>query len=191
MDTPRQNSTKSKLRSYFKNELKLQFEATKLQRACLAANQILTLVESRKFRHVALFASDTYEIQTKPLFECLLQRRVHTYFPRISNDMLEFLPVQSWSDLKPGKFNILAPYSGFACTPSTLELIIVPGLVFDLKGFRLGRGKGYYDKFLPSLGPFSIRVGYAYDFQLVDHLPAEPHDQKMDFVVTESRTLTV
>ena len=66
-----------------------------------------------------------------------------------------------------------------------VELIIVPGVAFDRKGNRMGRGRGFYDRLLKST-PNAKKFGVAYDFQLIDEIPVEPHDVKMDKVVSES-----
>ena len=68
-----------------------------------------------------------------------------------------------------------------------IEVVIVPGLAFDLEGYRLGRGGGFYDKFLPLLN--CLKIGVAFDFQVVEKLPREDHDAKLDFLVTEKHSI--
>ena len=68
-------------------------------------------------------------------------------------------------------------------------VIIVPGVLFDHKGYRLGRGGGWYDRFLEQLEERSVRFGLAYEFQVVSQLPRQAWDQSVDFVVTESRVI--
>lgn len=76
-------------------------------------------------------------------------------------------------------------------TPATrLQVAIIPGSVFDRRGFRLGYGGGYYDRFLALEAPQALRIGLAFDVQLVDHLPEEPHDVPMDLLVTERESLS-
>ncbi|MBI3341770.1 5-formyltetrahydrofolate cyclo-ligase, partial [Candidatus Curtissbacteria bacterium] len=65
------------------------------------------------------------------------------------------------------------------------DVVAVPSLAFDIHGYRLGYGKGVYDQLLN--GSKTIRVGLAYDFQIMDKLPNEPHDLRMNFVVTEKK----
>ena len=66
-----------------------------------------------------------------------------------------------------------------------VELIVVPGVAFDSEGNRMGRGRGFYDRLLKST-PRAAKVGVAYDFQMLDHIATEPHDVRMDRVITES-----
>ena len=67
-----------------------------------------------------------------------------------------------------------------------MELIIVPAVAYDRQGNRIGRGKGYYDRLLSRTK--ALRIGVAYDFQLVDEIEAEPHDIPVDIVITETGT---
>ena len=73
--------------------------------------------------------------------------------------------------------------------PEAIDLVAVPGLVFDRAGNRIGWGRGYYDAFLASLARHACRVGLAYDFQVVDAIEHDGHDVPMDFIVTEHATL--
>lgn len=75
--------------------------------------------------------------------------------------------------------------------PTELDVVIVPGLAFDLHGRRLGRGGGYYDRLLPRLRPQAVKIGVAWEVQIVDEVPTDAHDQRMDVVVTERRTISV
>jgi 5-formyltetrahydrofolate cyclo-ligase len=71
----------------------------------------------------------------------------------------------------------------------TVELILVPGVAFDPAGGRLGRGGGYYDRILAALGDVPVRIGMAFDFQVVSRVPVDRHDERVDAVVTETRCL--
>lgn len=112
-------------------------------------------------------------------------------FPRMAKDHLEFVlanPEGSEPWMRH-RWGIEEPPS---CAPMVardeLTGILIPGLAFDLQGARLGRGAGFYDRTLMDLGagPFAgIKVGIAYGFQMVETLPMEPHDVRMDVIVTE------
>jgi 5-formyltetrahydrofolate cyclo-ligase len=89
-------------------------------------------------------------------------------------------------EIVPGKFGVREPAA--SCTEIPLnkfDLILVPGMAFDLGGNRLGRGKGFYDRILENAT--GIKCGVCHDFQLLEKIPAEPHDAKMDFIFTPSR----
>jgi 5-formyltetrahydrofolate cyclo-ligase len=67
----------------------------------------------------------------------------------------------------------------------------MPGSVFDLRGGRLGYGGGFYDRFLQTAAPQALRIGLAYDLQVVAAVPLQRHDQQLDYLVTETRTIRV
>lgn len=90
-------------------------------------------------------------------------------------------------DLAPGKFGIPEPAAHCRRAPAVerVDLILVPGLAFTPAGWRLGRGKGFYDRLLAAVA--GARCGVAFEFQVVRQLPAEPHDVRVDFVLTPGR----
>ena len=104
--------------------------------------------------------------------------------PRVSGAELKFHWVARREELQPGRFRILEPAEETPEAGNDFDLILVPGLAFDLRGGRLGRGKGFYDRFLASVhGPLA---GVCFEDQIVCEVPTEPHDLRMDFVVTPS-----
>jgi 5-formyltetrahydrofolate cyclo-ligase len=68
--------------------------------------------------------------------------------------------------------------------PSEIDLILIPGLAFDRTGRRLGRGGGFYDRFLADPGLRATRCGVLFDCQLLPEIPADPHDIRVDFLAT-------
>ena len=104
--------------------------------------------------------------------------------PRVSGDTLEMHWIFGADELVPGHFGIYEPHPNSPSAGNGFDLILVPGLAFDTGGGRLGRGKGYYDRFLAGARGFC--VGLCFDDQIVERVPMESHDQRMDFVVTPS-----
>jgi 5-formyltetrahydrofolate cyclo-ligase len=90
-------------------------------------------------------------------------------------------------ELKKGKFGIPEPQHPVWAGPDELDLILVPGVAFDRAGNRLGRGGGFYDRLLPQYR--AKRAGICFDVQCLEEIPAEPHDCRMDLLVTESAIL--
>lgn len=72
-----------------------------------------------------------------------------------------------------------------SCNPEAIDVVIVPGSVFDKQGGRLGYGGGYYDRFLVNDAPNALRIGLAFELQITERVPVEPHDQLMDYIITE------
>lgn len=90
------------------------------------------------------------------------------------------------TEVVTGKFGIREPAA--SCVEIALDqfdLVLVPGMAFDLYGNRLGRGRGFYDRLLPSVS--GVKCGVGYDFQLLEKIPVEPHDVKLSFILTPSR----
>jgi 5-formyltetrahydrofolate cyclo-ligase len=102
-------------------------------------------------------------------------------FPRSSAGGLAFF---SGPDLVPGPFGAREPAGDTPASPP--DLVLVPGLAFDPAGFRLGRGGGFYDRFLESLpSPRPALCGVGFSGQIVPSIPREPHDARVDFLLTE------
>lgn len=109
--------------------------------------------------------------------------RKQFFLPRVNGVNLELLPYERTS-LRLGAFHIEEPAEGTPADPASMELIVVPAVAYDRRGNRLGRGKGFYDRLLSTTK--ATTIGVAYDFQLLDELPVEPHDTPVHIVITES-----
>ena len=133
------------------------------------------------------------EVVTRPaLMRCLAAGR-RFVVPYCQDGRLGLFPIESWSELQPGAFQILEPAAELRrlptkqLTPTELDLIFVPGLCYDLHGARLGYGLGHYDRLLAEVRPDCILVGLCFDDLLVQRLPSEPHDVAMNYIATESK----
>jgi 5-formyltetrahydrofolate cyclo-ligase len=102
--------------------------------------------------------------------------------PRVSGEDLKLHYTQSAEELVEGKFGNLEPKANAPKAPFQADFILVPGLAFDPSGGRLGRGAGYYDRLLTKFE--GVRVGVCFSELLVDQVPCETHDIRMDFVLT-------
>lgn len=133
-----------------------------------------------KAHKIMLYNALPDEVQTQAFLEKWHLRK-QIVLPTVVGD--DIIPVEyaANTDFAVGDFNILEPQN----EPYTgkFDLIIVPGVAFDRSGNRLGRGRGYYDRFLSQ--HLSVkRIGICFDFQLVDEVPSEPFDIKMDEVIS-------
>jgi len=115
------------------------------------------------------------------------------FLPRtlVEEKRLEVFRIRSLEDLEAGAYGILEPMESRAerSSPSVLDLVIVPGSVFDRRGGRYGYGGGYYDRFLANECPRATRVALAFSFQVRDNISLEPHDQLMDYIITENEII--
>jgi 5-formyltetrahydrofolate cyclo-ligase len=103
--------------------------------------------------------------------------------PVVKDDYLEIRSFEGESALEKGRsYGILEPTSASFLALGQIDLVLVPGVAFDGEGYRLGRGKAYYDRLLPKM-PQAHKLGVAFSFQMVDKVPSESHDALMDAVV--------
>jgi 5-formyltetrahydrofolate cyclo-ligase len=141
-------------------------------------------------RIVGMYASDEFEVPTRPIFDLLNQRGIRCAFPRVDSDSLRFHLISDWSELRPGFAGILEPHWGREVLPSQLDVLLVPAVGFDHHRNRIGRGRGFYDRLLsdPLNRPKSV-IGIAFHFQIASSLPVSSEDQKVDRVITEKGIL--
>ena len=105
--------------------------------------------------------------------------------PRVEGDVMRFYEYDPRT-MRPGAFGIAEPGpEARLCEPRELDLVIVPGTAFTAAGARMGRGRGYYDKYLAQPEVHAVKIGVCYAHQLVGELPSEPHDVAMDCVITD------
>lgn len=140
----------------------------------------------RKAEHVALYYGIAPEVETKPLLRKILKEK-KIYLPRIDlKKSLTLCRVRSLSkDLKKGAYNIMEPKAFCEKRPaSRMDIILIPGVAFDGKGGRLGRGGGYYDRLLCKAGKV-LKIGLCFREQLVKKVPMKAHDVRVDRVITD------
>ena len=105
--------------------------------------------------------------------------------PRVEGDVMRFYEYDPRT-MRPGAFGIAEPGpEARLCEPRELDLVIVPGTAFTAAGARMGRGRGYYDKYLAQPEVHAVKIGVCYAHQLVGELPSEPHDVAMDCVIPD------
>ncbi len=143
---------------------------------------------------VGMYRALEDEVDLAPLEFALRRLKAVIHFPRIvdvDTRAIEFVEVSAHSDpesfWKKGPYEIEEPHPHLqAVDCQKLNLIFVPGVAFGPLGQRVGRGAGFYDRFLPRV-PHALRVALIFDFQLLDHVPQEPWDQPVHWIVTDQR----
>lgn len=168
-------------------------DAAEWQASSSAAQQrLMGLQQFQQAVCVALYAPVQQEVATELLFSAALAAGKVVLFPKVCGDNLQFVRLTSPAELVSGAFGIPEP----SCTAETqllnsADLIVVPGVAFDLHGHRLGFGKGFYDRCLSRTAHHGTHVGLCHDFQLLDRIPAEGHDIRMQYLVTATRVIAV
>jgi 5-formyltetrahydrofolate cyclo-ligase len=166
--------------------------ADALRAGTAAADHLLRAPECRALGAdgalVAVYAALPEELPTAPLIERLRTRGAVLVYPRVTpgQKRLTFHRVAGAAELRPGVLSIPEPPADAPVVPvERIGLFVVPGLAFDPAGNRLGFGAGHYDITLAD-NPHALRVGMAYEFQVVDAVPAGPGDVRMGLVVTDA-----
>ena len=123
------------------------------------------------------------EVDIRPLIDRLVDEGRTVLLPKVTGDeTMELRRYTSRSDLKEGAFHIMEPVGEPFAHYEQITLALVPGVAFDAAGHRLGRGRGYYDRFLTGC-PSIYKIGVCFPFQRVAEVPAEPHDVCMDEII--------
>jgi 5-formyltetrahydrofolate cyclo-ligase len=136
---------------------------------------------------IGLYAALRDELPSRPLFDAVVSARKEAWLPRMGpGRSLEFARVRCWGELMPGPHGVMEPAaSQLAEALAAEDVVVVPGVAFDARGNRLGRGGGYYDVTFPPGAPAPTLIGMAYEFQIVDAVPHDARDRRVDALVTE------
>lgn len=187
--------TKNEQRDFFKTQLRLltpeqrQQASQKIQQQCLALDGFL------EHNVYFLFASLPSEPETKTIFDELKKRNKRVAFPiwRQAKGVLDWYEVSRWEDLQKRNHSIREPQGDLKTQviESQGDCIVLPGLAFDRKGYRLGRGAGMYDRTLSLLPQTSPRIGLFYSVQETPEVVVETHDQRLDWIVTENEVILI
>ena len=157
------------------------------------ARRFISTPEYSLSRKLALYASFRNEVLTGGVFEDAIKSGREVYYPRVvkSGPHLAFFRVDSEKELELGSYEILEPPAHASeCPASDFDCVVVPGAAFDLRGARVGYGRGYYDKALKNVK--KPIVAFAFDFQVVEgEIVTEAHDVSVSAIVTEKRVIRV
>jgi 5-formyltetrahydrofolate cyclo-ligase len=149
--------------------------------------KLIGLEEYNNAETIMLYISLDIEVDTREFIKNELLKGKSIVVPFVEDDDIQISKLENFENLTQGKFGVLEPmkkkkYNG------KVDLVIVPGVAFDSKGRRIGFGKGYYDKFLEKFRD-SLKIGLAFEEQIVDFVPAQEHDVAVDMIITEKRII--
>ena len=157
--------------------------------------RLIALELDRDYDNILLYSAIRNEVNTDEYFACLINKAKRIYYPRVCGDEMSFYRVRCLEELNCGSFNINEPDMTHEYTQADgRALMIVPGLGFSDTGYRIGYGKGFYDRYLSS---FTKRdtvtaVGVGYDFQLLGNVTFEDeYDVPLDGVITDKREVFI
>lgn len=169
--------TKQELRKHIRM-LKEQ-NLPRVQSSC----EVLLLEILSPYKVIMLYSALPDEVPTQILIDQLAVQGKTVLLPRVISDTdMELHRYTGKQDLQTGAYNILEPTGELFTDYEAIDIAIVPGMAFDNDGHRLGRGKGYYDRFLSRV-PNIYKIGLCFSWQMVDHVPFDEHDIVMDEVI--------
>jgi 5-formyltetrahydrofolate cyclo-ligase len=167
-------------------------QAARDERARAACARVVQTPEFERAQVVLSYAPLRFELDPGAAVTRALSLGKQVLLPRVIPDSheLSLHLYQPGDVLEESGMGVREPLpTSPRITPERVDLVLVPGLAFDPRGFRLGFGKGYYDRLLPTL-PRAARFGLAFELSLLPEVPCEEHDVAMDTVITEKRLLT-
>ena len=180
MANPRSHfSDKSILREAMRERLRGLSRGERRERSIQICENLRTFFSGNN--SIALFAPKEIEPDLDLLWEFGALEHHLVSYPRCEGENLLFRTVSTLSDLCPGRSGIREPVRG--AIPERLDLIVIPGLAFTADGNRLGRGAGFYDRFLSTIPGYTVKVGVCFAFQVLLEIPVECHDVKVDALV--------
>jgi len=183
--------TKSEIRKEIKEKLRGQTEAERKQKSLIIKERFFKLTEFKKAKTIMLYVSTEFEVDTKGMIDDALAMGKEIAVPYVIEDEKRMVPSlikDRVKDLAEGPYGIYQPLKSSykQLDPSRIELVAVPGLAFTREGVRLGRGGGYYDRFLKTLPNKTQRIGIAFDLQVYGELPHGQQDIPVKKLITES-----
>ena len=169
--------TKQELRQHIRT-LKKQY-LTGEQSPC----EVLLLEKLHLYKVIMLYSALPDEVPTQTLMTALVAQGKTVLLPRVINEKdMELRRYTGSQDLQAGAYGIMEPTGERFTDHEAIDVAIVPGMAFDTEGHRLGRGKGYYDRFLSRV-PYLHKIGLCFSWQIVDCVPCDEHDIVMDEII--------
>lgn len=172
---------------------KAMTEAEAEGKSRIILDDLITLPEYRRCTHLMTYVSFQQEVSTLELLAWRLAEGKTTSVPYCMTQARELyaMEIDSLEDLAENTFGLLEPRPGHGRiqAPSSIDLILLPGLAFDGNGNRIGFGAGYYDRFLARVPSHAVKIALAYSFQVLPEVPRYPWDIPADLIVTEQGIL--
>jgi 5-formyltetrahydrofolate cyclo-ligase len=187
----------ARLKAALRGEIRVKLAALTSAARAVASSELRGRLRAtgtwKNAKSILLFAPLTDEPEVWPLAEAGLAANKILGLPRFASALSAYVAGQVCDlarDLVPGKFQIREPAASCPELPlAGFELVLVPGVAFDLRGRRLGRGRGFYDRLLAEIR--GLKCGVAFDEQVVAEVPAADHDARMNVILTPTRWVKI
>ncbi len=184
---------KKKFRSDVIKSRGLMDAKTSSDYSSVITNSILSLPFIKSCDTIMLYLDFNHEVQTNELVTKLLSLNKNVIAPitlQKERELLTHKISNLDSDITIGAYGIREPNKNTPLVDlDSIDAIIVPAVAYDKDGYRLGYGGGFYDRFLEKLRPDCVKIGAAFELQVFNDVPKEPHDAQLDYIITESRII--
>ncbi|CAH2214968.1 5-formyltetrahydrofolate cyclo-ligase [Tepidibacter aestuarii] len=162
----------------------------------LIFQNLLKLSEIKEAKNIMAYLDFNNEVKTDNIVNYFLSKNQKVVVPITILDEKKLLLSEIKdieTDVSIGTYGIREPKSGFIrpVEAKELDIVIVPAVAYDINGYRLGYGGGYYDRFLESIRDDCLTIGIAFEIQLFDKIPKEDHDAQLDYIITEKRIIKI
>ena len=182
---------KENIRKIIKEKRRKQSKEEQRKKTKEIKEKLFNLKEYREAKSVLFYVSYNGEVFTHDMIkEAMKNKRVVVPISNKEDHSLSLSELKDWDDLKVSSYGILEPEKSKIRQISVddVDLIIVPGVGFDIYGNRMGHGKGYYDRLLEKAKGKTF-IGLAFEFQIVDKIPTNKHDVPVGMIITEERII--
>jgi 5-formyltetrahydrofolate cyclo-ligase len=168
----------------------------RLAKSISVMQNFFTLPGMQQWSILFIYVSFRSEVETLELIKGCIKQGMQVAVPLVDASAVRMIPMiikDPEHDLVPGYYNIPEPdpRKSRRLDAGEIDAAVIPGSVFDIHGGRLGYGGGYYDRFLLHDAPQAKRIGFAFELQVVNKVPLEPHDQPLDILITEKRIVNI
>ncbi len=177
---------KKDIRKKIKNKLKDLTIKQIIDNSKIIEQTLNKTYEFKSAKKIGIYNSIDKEVITKKIIFKLLDEKKEVLLPKMENDKLIFLKTKSLKNLNKGPYGILEPFH--ANSLSIPDLIILPAIALDKNGNRIGRGKGYFDRYL-NKNPHIKTICLIHDLQIIKKITPEKHDKKIDIVISEKQII--
>lgn len=185
------NDPKQIIRNEIRRKLTAMSAEDRHRDSTIACSRLCSLEAFQRARVVMLYMPLPTEVDVTPIALKCFQLGKTVCVPKVDWQRLDMIAVEvnAIDDrvMDIDEHGIRTPKQGQPIPPSMLDLIVAPGIAFDSHGRRLGRGGGFYDRFLARTRDSAVRVGIAFDGQVIDDIPTQDHDLMVDIVITDRR----
>ena len=179
------NSEKVTLRKAINKRLRTQDTEQKQNASTTISNKLIKLIKDDS--SILCFSPIQSEPNIRPAIQHWLRSNFRVYLPKVEGDHIQSYTVNENDNLISSSMGILEPdpFNSIKISPVEIDFILVPGIGFTRDGKRLGRGGGFYDKYLEKTLPQTLKIGVAFSLQIIDTMRTENHDVPVDLLITD------